>query len=227
MKPILFNTEMVKAILDGRKTVTRRLVKQKYSNTEIKMKTDKYGTRLIEIQKDIEGETFGTNEDGTTWRKLLPYIEPKPQYQVGDILYVRETWAKIQDFVNYADYEIDNELKYLFRCDDNGKEHTFVDVGVKRWRPSIHMPKEVARLFLKVTDVRVEQLQNFSWEDAVMEGIKCAECDDSWLDKFIELWNSTIPKKNPADMYTYGWKANPWVWVIEFERCEKPGQLVS
>ena len=84
--PILFNTEMVQAILKNRKTVTRRVVKYKYSNTEMKMRTDKYGTQLIEIQRDIEGETRGKNPDGTTWHKVLPYIEKNSPYKKGDVL---------------------------------------------------------------------------------------------------------------------------------------------
>ena len=114
VKPILFNTDMVRAILDGRKTVTRRCVKYKYSNTEMKMHTDKYGTRLIEIQKDIEGETHGKNPDGSTWQKLLGYVEPKPPYQPGDILYVRETFDYLEGW-KIGDPGIDG--KYYYRAD--------------------------------------------------------------------------------------------------------------
>lgn len=102
-----------------------------------------------------------------------------------------------------------------------------------KWHPSIHMPKEAARIWLKVTGVRVEQLQDMKDEDCEKEGLenfckKCSalfsECDACLNDggikeDFKELWNSTIKK---SDIDTYGWGANPWVWVIEFERCEKP-----
>jgi len=246
MKPILFNTEMVKAILDGKKYVTRRSIKYKYGNTHHKIKTDKYGTRLIEIHNDIEGETYGKNEDGSTWHRLLGYIEPKPQYKVGDILYVRETYAKIEDFINYGDMEIDVDLKYLFKCDDNGKEHAFIDVGVKKWHPSIHMQKEASRIFLKITDVRWEKLQDISCCQAEMEGVSSTvywtpkEMDnkpfeEKWWDDyhfwtrypqiaFSRLWDSTVSK---SDITKYGWEANPWVWVIEFKPISKEEALQS
>ena len=197
MKPILFNTEMVKTILDGRKTVTRRLIKPKYSNTHIRWKTDKYGTRLIEIQNDVEGETYGRREDGTTWRKLLWYREIKPPYQVGDILYVRETWAEGYD-------------EYIYRADDK-----MGDKSVIVWHPSIHMPREAARIFLRVIDVKAEKLQDITVDGALHEGADISQ----GFKNFISIWNSTIPEK---DIKQYGWDANPYVWVISFKRIEKP-----
>lgn len=211
--PILFNTEMVRAILDGRKTVTRRVVKYKYNNTEIKMRADKYGTRLIEIQSDVEGETYGKNPDGSTWHKLRPYIEKNPPYGKGDILYVRETWCMFpQNIYHYrADYETDREFS-----------EAVADV---KWCPSIHMPKEAARIWLKVTDVRVERLQEINEGGARKEGFTNDICLSDGTGKsaakhFADCWDSTIKK---SDIDRYGWAASPWVWVIEFERCEKPG----
>ena len=125
--PILFNGDMVRAILDGRKTVTRRAVKYKYSNTEMKMRTDKYGTRLIEIQKDIEGETHGRKPDGSTWHKLLPYVEKNPPYRKGDILYIRETWAEWTDGYVYR--------TWISPFPQPGCYPT------SYWHPSFHMPK--------------------------------------------------------------------------------------
>lgn len=215
IKPILFNTEMVKAILDGKKTVTRRCVKYKYSNTEMQIRTDKYGTNLIEIQKDAEGETFGTNEDGTTWRKLLAYIEKRPPYKVNDILYVRETWKDLQRTACGP-----NEYGYRADVDESR-------VNLFRWRPSIHMPKEAARIFLRVTSIRVERLWDMTEADAVKEGF----VDDRDFRKhegntaegnFLELWDTTIKKDQ---LQYYRWNANPYVWVIEFERCEKPADM--
>lgn len=250
--PILFNTEMVRAILDGRKTCTRRAVKYKYSNTEMKIKSDKYGSRLIEIQKDVEGETYGKNPDGSTWHKLLPYIEKIPPYKKGDILYVRETWQKA-GLVDEFDHVIDGTEKYYYAA---GPETPCFDFWVDPetgehkermpWRPSIHMPKEAARIWLKVTEVRVERLQEITEDQTEEEGFlftppclhligenycdidgpctsKVKYCDMGAGELFGKvLWNSTIKK---TDLDRYGWDVNPWVWVVEFERCEKPEEV--
>lgn len=208
-KPILFNTEMVKAILEGRKTVTRRCVKYKYNNTEMRMHTDKYGTRLIEIQKDVEGETHGKNPDGSTWHKLLPYIEKRAPFRKGDILYVRETWCDDRQFTHE-----DTPGIYFYKASADSNFEV-------KWKPSLHMPKEAARIFLKVTDVRVERLQDIDAIGCLQEGIE-SECPhvlngEEKLYAFSQLWASTIKKD---DIDTYGWDANPYVWVIEFERVE-------
>lgn len=98
-----------------------------------------------------------------------------------------------------------------------------LDVPPVTWRPSIHMPREAARIFLRVTDVRAERLQAISHEDAEQEGCWCGEGRLSMpISKFANLWNSTIKK---TDLPLYGWDANPWVWVIEFERVDKPELL--
>lgn len=206
IKPILFTTEMVRAILYGTKTCTRRVVRYKYSNTEMKIKKDKYGARLIEIQKD-------ENSNGSTYHKLLPFVEKEAPYQPGDILYVRETWCK-------GSYGNEKE-KYYYKADDNNFFCT--------WHPSIHMPKEAARIFLKVTNVRVERLQEVTGQGVLKEGLNshvhpnASYFDMNQLEMFQNLWNSTIKK---SDLDRYGWDANPWVWVIEFERCEKPPECI-
>lgn len=205
IKPILFNAEMVRAILDGRKTCTRRLVKFLPGENSQWTGYIKDGLMLYN----------GRNE---------PCIRKAP-YQLGDILYVRETWM---DYAGLTMYKAD--------CDKYKLESlNFAGFG---WHPSIHMPKEAARIWLKVTDVRVERLQDITEEQACMEGTNpwdeaCYE-NNGWrptlsdpdsggepnmVDGFHKLWNSTIKK---SDLDRYGWNANPWVWVIEFERCEKP-----
>lgn len=231
-KPILFNTEMVKAILEGRKTVTRRCVKYKYDNTEMKMHTDKYGTRLIEIQRDIEGETHGKNPDGSTWHKLLAYIEKTAPFKKGDILYVRETWC----WCPCWDCGMDTEehkccyegVSKLFNHENGeygcyGYRASFEDneyPSVDTWHPSIHMPKEAARIFLRAKDVRVERLQEIDDKGAYMEGAGSPNTIyqlGARVCEFAKIWNSTIKKE---DMDTYGWDASPWVWVIEFEKID-------
>lgn len=227
-KPILFNTPMVQAALDGRKTETRRTVKYKYSNTEMRMRTDKYGTRLIEIQKNVEGETFGRNPDGGTWHKLLPYIDKKPGYKKGDILYVRETWNHVYD-MDDGDKCIMQTGRYVYYADDPMPFSYWVDPdtgehkGKMPWRPSIHMPKAAARIFLMVEDVRTERLHDMGLDNFLAEGVSIPpeahnDPENAYMQArgmFKGLWDSTLKK---ADLDVYGWDADPWVWAIKFSR---------
>lgn len=193
IKPILFNTEMVRAILDGRKTCTRRLVKFLPGENSQWTGYIKDGLMLYN----------GRNE---------PCIRKAP-YHPGDILYVRETWGE--------GYE---EGTYIYRASDKlAGLPTFKESSKLIYHPSIHMPKEAARIWLRVTDVRVERLQDIDGKGCVKEGIEEEPLkyvgDEFVKGMFHDLWDSTIKK---SDIDRYGWDANPWVWVIEFEMCEKP-----
>lgn len=205
VRPILFNTDMVRAILDGRKTVTRRV-----------LKLPNYCPHCMIMHMDFEYDKPTKNLYCTRCGELLYKGEMPSHYQPGDILYVRETWYKdINRYMYRANYA-NNEKFYR-----NGKE-----IEIK-WHPSIHMPKEAARIWLKVTDVRVERLQTMTLDDFLMEGVMVRpeafnDPENAYSQAEIEfaaIWNSTIKK---SDCTRYGWQANPWVWVIEFERCEKP-----
>lgn len=147
-------------------------------------------------------------------------------YQQGDILYVRETWyyeSHMEDRTegepNLPSGRYSNRYVYKADCPTYPVN---IGVGEHGWRPSIHMPKEAARIWLKVTDVRVERLQDIDGKGCVKEGIEEEPLKDVG-EEFVkgmyhDLWDSTIKK---SDIDRYGWDANPWVWVIEFERCEK------
>lgn len=189
--PILFNAEMVRAILDGRKTNTRRAI------------------------KFPEGQTGRLPENGARSCIYYPGGIKQPPYQIGDILYVRETiWQMVAHYLDAGGETLCHEFKYA--ATDKKPEVGGFYSWVKR--PSIHMPKEAARIWLKVTDVRAERLKDIKYEDVMKEGIS-AMPPITALDEFADLWNSTIQKQ---DLDHYGWNANPWVWVIEFERCQKP-----
>ena len=199
-KPILFNTDMVRAILAGQKTQTRRLMKPqptkpRWNNIGWLGWDDGHGRRM------------------------------KSPCEAGDVLWVRETWSITDKCGLYPNWP-SNGIHYMYKADDPdcsaAKE--------ARWYPSIHMPKEAARIFLLVRCVWVECLREISVENCAAEGIwddykASSEKYHENLKKaaypkaFSELWDSTIKKD---DLPEYGWNANPWVWVIEFERCEKP-----
>ena len=150
----------------------------------------------------------------------------KAPYQPGDILYVRETWEHFECCCCEGDehrncYREPQQSVLNKSCGCYMYRATDEIYGDARWHPSIHMPKEAARIWLKVTDVRVERLQDMWASDVSKEGIRFNKptAADEMLKAFAKLWDSTIKK---SDLDRYGWNASPWVWVIEFERCEKP-----
>jgi hypothetical protein len=192
-KPILFNTQMVQAILEGRKAVTRRIIKPQPNN--IKMLNGVFSTGLLKIFYDPDR-----------------VINIKAPYEVGDTLYVREKFNDEEtDSVLYA---ADKEFTDFGMKEVDG--YMFVESEV-RWKPSIHMPKSAARIFLKVTDVRVERLQDITEEQAYKEGTTLPSPRANYVNSFMEIWLQTI-KENDIDKF--GVEANPWVWVIEFERVK-------
>lgn len=198
-KPILFSTPMVKAILEGRKSVTRRVIKLKDGyNLEGK------GEEITENIKLFGSDTLFYNGEETD--EML-----KSPYKVGDILYVRETW---KEYEKRSLGRLEIEKFYGYKTDENNPNNPSEFYETK-WKPSIHMPKKAARIFLKVTDVRVERLQDITEEQATKEGVKAYgqnNCNGtSARIAFAELWDS-ISKTE------FEWRTNPWVWVIEFER---------
>lgn len=225
MKPILFNTDMVRAILEGKKTVTRRVVK---------------------FEKGKNPKWTGYIKDGLTLYngRNEPCNLPAP-YKVNDVLYVRETWCKLP-VSEYGNLYTGGEGVYYYKADGEKRPQNWRD----NWKPSIHMPKEAARLFLRVTGVRVERLQDITEEQAEAEGIRGYTKDgklykytvnmDWWFkyhykqrkifkgswwqdmprtakEAFHHLWNSTLGRKDTPEWYANNWSGNPYVWVIEFE----------
>lgn len=194
IKPILFNTEMVRATLENRKTATRRVVKPQH---------------LRVLDSPYHKEHPETPCEVLLKRLCEPPCHPR------DILYVRETWAESAD-------------GYVYRADNP-------DSDGWGWRPSIHMPREAARIFLRVKNVRVERLQEIDDAQAYAEGAEgvpcncdgsevfCSRCcNTGWFisprSEFARIWDSTI---KPVDRVFCGWRANPWVWVIEFQRIDR------
>ncbi|RMD04926.1 hypothetical protein D9O40_00835 [Clostridium autoethanogenum] len=214
-KPILFNTEMVQAILQGRKASTRRIIKPQPKYALRQRNIDKgtndwneYGNKIDEVT----GSNWGT---GRICR-----------YKPGDILYVRETWANT--------WTPDGEEGFVYRAD--GEPPEFPYWGNEKqckdevWIPSIHMPKIAARIFLKVTDIKAQRLQDITEDEAKAEGITEKASYDEYTQKFFnsdndnykygfgKLWNSCGYK------WPSSWSGNPWVWVIEFQRSENSGK---
>lgn len=247
IKPILFNTEMVRAILDGRKTCTRRAVKPqpkaklcyKYAGSH-KSSIGKWGYPSKTAYKYWdESYKLPDNISEEDLEKLW-----NPPCHTDDILYVRETWQYLYE-LDGNEQVIEDTGKYYYAATDTIPFDTYVDEnGVTHdhapWRPSIHMPKEAARIWLKVTNVRVERLQDITEDGALREGSQGIRCDHvalgehgctdcmntGWIEPpqvgFMQIWDSTIKK---SDLDRYGWDANPYVFVIEFVKIDKPEEI--
>ena len=230
--PILFNTDMVLAILDGLKSVTRRLGSWKIA----KLNMDRNGVVTATVFKETKrGKKVSHFAGGT----MNEFIKTFSDYQPGDILYVRE--SVFQGVGHYLDVSgetvsvLTNDFEYY--ADGLHEKDHWKDKYERTWmhrRPSIHMPKEAARIWLKVKDVRVERLQEITPAQAEQEGVGYLFYEEIRYDdknygnpvdekygiakeQFAWLWNSTIKK---SDLDIYGWDANPLVWVIEFARIE-------
>ena len=222
-RPILFSMEMVQAILDERKTQTRRVIKPQPE---------------YELNR---GDRFYTTEGIPMYEFTCPYGKP------GDLLYVRETWARgckeadpychcdtdeLQKENHYYVYKADTpDAKYPLDWDDALAEDWVKDADfVPRWKPSIHMPKSASRIWLRVKDVRVERVQDITESDAKNEGVRVDKLSPPQIIfntthakfryryAFQDLWDSINKKRG------FGWESNPWVWVVSFEVISKTGR---
>lgn len=221
IKPILFNRDMVRAILDGRKTVTRRICKDANECTVPDMSFYNADKRTYAVHNYANKELTDKLSIAERTCPICP----------GDTLWVQETW-KILDVLNEL------SIKFEYRAD--GKISGFVDFIAERmekfrkfvnkngWQSPYFMPKEAARIWLKVKDVRVERLQCMSWDDICSEGIiPDSDIRDKFSfemlqNKFKNIWDSTIKK---SDLDRYGWDANPYVFVIEFMKIDNPEEI--
>ncbi|EJF8031379.1 hypothetical protein M9M37_001842 [Escherichia coli] len=222
---MIFNGEMVRAILEGRKTQTRRPIKWKQ-------------TRFTEMGEREDGSKWPWSEDADSVRD---YWHPCPFGAVGDRIWVRETWATLGNedgcCVDWNDNLCKGDEKsaariYRASCeqkpgdyglwsipdDADWKPHTENEKFEGAWRPSIHMPRWASRITLEITDVRVERLNDISECDAKAEGAptECTLIGDKHYPGFRSLWKSIYGNDS--------WQASPWVWVIEFKRIQEAAQ---
>lgn len=210
-KPILFSTPMVQAILEGRKTMTRRTVKFP--------------------------KNWNHKDDVWDWVALKDFHPNVFKYKVGDVLWVRET------FLFYSDENANDAV--LYKAEPHADEFSKgLFEGKPKWKPSIFMPKEACRIFLEITDIKVERLQDISEEDAIKEGIESEiKADRKWFYNYLTkefsfLGSENVRHEHLGKIYSSSqisfvtlwksingiesWEANPFVWVISFKQIEKP-----
>lgn len=201
-RPILFSAPMVRAILEGRKTQTRRIVKPQPVG----------GDCIVSKGMEPEWLVGQLRDSENAWRDLrCPYGKP------GDRLWVRETWFNDAAFgAPIPVYRADGSF------DEQFERHRLGQVGPFKWRPSIHMPRWASRLTLDVTGIRVERLQDITANDILAEGVVDPEMTiiagvgvhhpDRLRTEWIKLWDSINADRAP-------WDSNPWVWVVEFRKA--------
>ncbi|EPV2319284.1 hypothetical protein ACV247_003300 [Pseudomonas aeruginosa] len=201
-RPILFNDQMVRAILEGRKTVTRRVVKPQ---------PDFLGSMVD------PNTPFKTLDAGLHARITCPYGEP------CDRLWVREAWAADAQVDAIAPRDLSQGEPIWYPADFSVRQTGCSMISKGRCRPSIHMPRWASRVLLEITAVRVERLQDISEEQALAEGVHGEPCDHArqacsdigcWGDTAKGAFGFLWEQLNGAG----AWQANPWVWVVEFKR---------
>ena len=218
---MIFNGEMVRAILDGRKTQTRRIMKVQPESNQLGLLLITDSTKHNDIGKYHWAESNATGNHVRSNLFLCPFGA------VGDRIWVRETFCPVNDSQYGGEKWVDYRATPKFEASHPaGWDSAPNDAEALKWRPSIHMPRWASRILLEITDVRVERLNAISEEDARAEGIidggclncgepepcGCANPEPDATDAFAYLWQSIYGQES--------WNANPWVWVIEFERVE-------
>ncbi|HBX8047498.1 TPA: hypothetical protein MIH14_23105 [Klebsiella pneumoniae] len=217
---MIFNGEMVRAILDGRKTQTRRIMKpqpEPCPHGGHWWPSNVFKT-MLHVEEEMQNGKGG-------WGGLVG--DACPFGDVGDRIWVRETFCPVDDTQYGGEKWVDYRATPKFEASHPaGWDSAHNDAEALKWRPSIHMPRWASRILLEITDVRVERLNAISEEDARAEGIidggclncgepepcGCANPEPDATDAFAYLWQSIYGQES--------WNANPWVWVIEFERVE-------
>ena len=228
-KGILFNTEMIRAIIDGRKTQTRRPIRPQpmgrlcYSMAG--SNAGKWG-----YMTEICRRAWGYSGDDILQNPTKEDLEERwtPPCHTDDLLYVRETWFYESHMEDLTAGEPDlpsgrYKHRYVYYADQPDYPVN-VGAGATGWRPSIHMPKEAARIWLKVTNVSVQRLKEITDEDAIAEGF---EADETFKahERFAMTWNSVYGFTKAVNGWRMSspenWGLNPWVWVISFEQIER------
>lgn len=204
---MIFNAEMVRAILDGRKTQTRRIMKVQPESNQLGLLLITDSTKHSDIGKYHWAESNATGNHVRSKLFLCPFGA------VGDRIWVRETFCPVDDTQYDGEKWVDYRATPRYEASHPaGWDSAPNDAEALKWRPSIHMPRWASRILLEITDVRVERLRSMSQDDARAEGVIAASGPMEAGLAFRELWDSIYGEES--------WKANPWVWVIEFKRVE-------